>query len=143
MREIIVNITSNIHLAMKDSLDTKVSKICAKCKQSKSHKLEQTFLNPPTIVIIVINRFDNNNRKLNNVIIESINLDSYQANLKAFIQHFGTTQNGNYTSVIKKGNTWYHSNDNQIIGTANLNQEIKDDYILFYKFIVCCLCVVC
>ncbi len=62
--------------------------------------------------MIIINRFDNN-RKLNNVmcITESINIDSYQANLKAFIQHYGTTQNGHYTSVIKKGSTSYHCND--------------------------------
>ncbi len=35
MHEIIVNIKSNIHLAIKDSLETKVSKVCTKCKQSK------------------------------------------------------------------------------------------------------------
>ncbi len=84
--------------------------------------------------MIIINRFDNNNRKINNVmfITESINIDSYQANLKAFIQHYGTTQNGYYTSVTKKGGTRYHCNDNQIRET-NLNQEINDAYILFYK----------
>ncbi len=84
--------------------------------------------------MIIINRFDNN-RKLNNVmcITESISIDSYQANLKAFIQHYGTTQNGHYTSVIKKGSTWYHCNDKQIKET-NLNQEINEAYILFYKF---------
>ncbi len=117
MHEIIVNITSNIHLAMKDSLDTKVSKICAKCKQSKRHKLKQTFATFPKIrMVIIINRFDNNNRKLNNVmcITESINIDSHQANLKAFIQHYGTTQNGHFTSTVKKGNTLYRCNDNQI-----------------------------
>ncbi len=42
-------------------------------------------------------------------------------------------QNGQYTSTIKKGNTWYHCNDSQIKET-NLNQEINDAYILFYKF---------
>ncbi len=61
-------------------------------------------------------------------ITESINIDSHQANLKAFIQHYG-----HYTSTIKKGNTWYHCNDSQIKET-NLNQEINDAYILFYKF---------
>ncbi len=63
----------------------------------------------------------------------SINIDSYQANLKTFNQHYGTTHNGHYISVIKKGGTWYHCNDNQIKET-NLKQEIKDAYILFYKF---------
>ncbi len=32
-------------------------------------------------------------------ITESINIDSYQANLEAFIQHYRATQNGHYTSV--------------------------------------------
>ncbi len=107
MHEIIVNIKRNIHLAIKDSLETKVSEICTKCKQSKCHKLNQTF-SSPQILMVIINRFDNNNnRKLNNVmcIIYSINIDSHQANLKAFIQHYGTTQNRHYTSTIKKGNT--------------------------------------
>ncbi len=86
--------------------------------------------------MVIINRFDNNNRKLNNVmcITESININSHQANLKAFIQHYGTTQNGHYTSTIKKGNTWYQCNDSQI-KEINLNQEINDAYILFYKSI--------
>ncbi len=61
----------------------------------------------------------------------------HQANLnlilKAFIQHYETTQNVHYTSTIKKSNTWYHCNDNQIKET-NLNQEINDAYIPFYKF---------
>ncbi len=61
MHELIVNIRSNIHLAIKDSRDKKVSKICAKCKQSKRHKLKQTFSNSPKILMIIINRFDNNN----------------------------------------------------------------------------------
>ncbi len=43
------------------------------------------------------------------------------------------TQNGHYTSVIEKDNTWYHCNDNQIKETI-LNKEIMDAYILFYKF---------
>ncbi len=30
-------------------------------------------------------------------ITESINTDSYQVKLKAFIQHYGTIQNGHYT----------------------------------------------
>ncbi len=43
MHKIIVNIKSNIHLAIKNSLETKVSKMCTKCKQSKCHKLKQIF----------------------------------------------------------------------------------------------------
>ncbi len=31
------------------------------------------------------------------------------------------------------GDTWYHCSDNQLKKT-NLNQEINDAYILFYKF---------
>ncbi len=70
MHTIIVNIRSNIHLAINDSLYTKVSKICAKCKQSKCHQLKQTFSTPtpsPKILMIIINRFDNNNGNLNDV----------------------------------------------------------------------------
>ncbi len=85
MYNIIVKIRSNTHLAIKDSLDTKFSKICAKCKQSKSHKLKQTFLNPQKLLMVIINRFNNNNRQLNNVlcITESIHIDSYKDNNKS------------------------------------------------------------
>ncbi len=77
-------------------------------------QIKQTFSDTPEILMIIINIFDNSNKKLNNVvrITESINIDSYQTNLKAFIEHYGTTQNEQYTSVIKKGNIWYHCNDN-------------------------------
>ncbi len=76
MYEIIVNNGNNIYLAIKDSIDSKVNNIC---KQSKSYKLKQTFSNPHKIIMIIINRFDNNNRKVNNVmcITESINIYSY------------------------------------------------------------------
>ncbi len=58
----------------------------------------QTFSTPPPplplkkrkkTLMIIINRFDNNNRKINNVmcITKAINIDSYQADLKVFIQH--------------------------------------------------------
>ncbi len=69
--------------------------------------------------MIIINRFDNNNRKLNNImcITESINIDSYQANLKAFNQQYGTTQNGHYASVIKTGGTWFRCNYNILNNT--------------------------
>ncbi len=35
-------------------------------------------------------------------ITESINIDSYQANLKAFIQHDGTTQNGHSLQLLTR-----------------------------------------
>ncbi len=63
----------------------------------------------------------------------SNNIDNYQAFLKAFIQHYGTTLNALYTSVIKKYNTLYHCNDNQIMET-NLNQEINHAYIKYINF---------
>ncbi len=63
-------------------------------------------------------------------ITESINIDSHQANLKAFIQHYKTTQNGHYTSTIKKGTTVMSQ-----IKETKLNQEINDAYILFYMLI--------
>ncbi len=68
-------------------------------------KCKTTYSSTMHKIIVNISRFDNNNRKLNNVmsITESINIDNYQANLKAFIQHYGTPQNGYYNSVIKKG----------------------------------------
>ncbi len=85
--------------------------------------------------MIIINRFHKSNSKLNNVmcITESINIDSYQANLKVFIQYFRTTQNRHYTSVTKKGSTYYHCNNNQIKET-NLTHQINHAYIIFYKF---------
>ncbi len=49
MPEIIVNIKSNIHLAIKDSLNTKICNICIKCKENKCHKLKQTFSTPPPL----------------------------------------------------------------------------------------------
>ncbi len=74
--------------------------------------------------MIIINRFDNNT-KLNNAmcILESVKIHSYQTNLKTSIHHYVTTQNGHYTSVIKKGHSWYHCYNNQIRDTK-LDLEI-------------------
>ncbi len=86
--------------------------------------------------MIIIDIFDNNNRKLNNIICisESINIDNNQAILKACIQHVDSTVNGHYTSVIRIGHTWYHCNHNTIRATK-LDQDFKDAYIPFYKFL--------
>ncbi len=85
------NIVSWIFLVISSWVLT-ASNICAYYKQSKSHKLKQTFSNPPKIITTIINIFDNNNRELINVmcISESINIDSYQTNLKAFILQYDT-----------------------------------------------------
>lgn len=40
IQEVIVNIISNAHLAIQDSLDSKIIKISAKLKQNASHKLK-------------------------------------------------------------------------------------------------------
>ncbi len=87
IQELIVNIRSNIHLTILDSLDSMIIKICTKYKQNKSHKLNQTFSNPQQILMIIINGCDNNIRKLHKVmcISDAIKMDRYQANLKAAI----------------------------------------------------------
>ncbi len=133
MHKIIINIRGIIHLAIKDSIETKVSNICAKCMQDKS----QTFSNRPKILMIIINRFDNNNRKLENVmcITESINIDRYQANLKAFIQHCGNTHNVHYTAVIKKGNTCYICNDKHIKKTKSKPRNQRCLHSILYILI--------
>ncbi len=80
IQELVVNLRSNIHSAIQDYLNSKVIKICPKCKQNKSHKLMQRLSSRLKIIMININRFDKNNRKLNNVICisELMNINRYQ-----------------------------------------------------------------
>jgi len=91
--------------------------------------------NLPNILIVVFNRFDNYNNKLNHIVdspIENINLNKYIYDndkdndneyiydLTSIIYHFGDCMSGHYTCAIKKNNEFYNINDQHIRVAKNI-----------------------
>ena len=95
------------------------------------------FWNLPNILIVVFNRFDNYNNKLNHIVdspIENINLNKYIHynhndndndneyiyDLTSIIYHYGDCTSGHYTCAVKKNNIFYNINDQHIRPAKNI-----------------------
>ena len=96
----------------------------------------------PKILIICLNRFDNNNNKLNtHISFDSIlNLKKYTVlkdnskyELYSICNHYGITNGGHYTSVCKKNNKWYEYDDAKVLLIDEKNIFTENAYCLFYK----------
>lgn len=100
-------------------------------KQIKIHKL-------PLILCFTLNRFNNNNTKINtNINIPEI-LDMFEYTnsnskyeLYSICNHYGDVHGGHYTALCKKNNSWYEFDDNSIYKVDTLN--VSNAYCLYYK----------
>ena len=100
-------------------------------KQIIIHKL-------PRILCFTLNRFNNNNTKINtNIDIPEI-LDMFEYTkinskyeLYSICNHYGDVHGGHYTALCKKNNVWYEFDDNSIYKVDTLN--MSNAYCLFYK----------
>jgi hypothetical protein len=124
---------------------------CDKCNNSGCSK-SLNLWSLPNYLIIQFKRFDNNGKKINNLIdfpIDDLDLtqyvlskkndpNNYIYNLYAINYHNGDIQNGHYwTSVRNIDNNWYILNDGHV-SKYNNNSDMKmnlvtaDAYLLFY-----------
>lgn len=99
----------------------------------------------PKILIIIIKRFNNSNRKDQRLVsfpIESLDLrkyvvgyfkESYQYDLYGVCNHSGGTQGGHYTATIKNNNQWYHYDDANVEKILYSKIISPKAYCLFYK----------
>ena len=93
----------------------------------------------PKIMIIIFNRFNNNNYKINTLIDfpEDLDLSKYNNNTKlgyelySICNHYGSCGGGHYTSYCKNNNKWYEFNDNSVKLVSDINKN--NAYCLFYK----------
>lgn len=98
----------------------------------------------PKILIICLNRFDNQNIKINtNVLFEKkLNLRKYsvlnkkvQYKLYSICNHYGITSGGHYTCICCKNDIWYEFNDSKVVKIEEKNVFTKNAYCLFYEIV--------
>lgn len=102
------------------------------------------FWNLPNVLIIVLKRYDNFNRKINSLVTtdEIINLSKYVCgyNPESYIyelfgvgNHSGNSRGGHYTANIKYSDgNWYNINDT-LINKMNNNIITPYTYCFFYR----------
>jgi ubiquitin carboxyl-terminal hydrolase 8 len=96
-------------------------------KKKESVKKSIKFWSLPNILIVDFKRFDNHNRKLNNIIetpltrldlskyVLGYNNKNYIYELFGICNHSGGSQGGHYTSYVKNANQkWYCFNDTSV-----------------------------
>jgi ubiquitin carboxyl-terminal hydrolase 8 len=123
-------------------IDTWKCESCDKIGCEKSNALWTI----PNYLVLTLNRFDNKNRKINDVVQFEEQLDltefiskdksdpnKYKYQLYAINCHTGNTNGGHYYSITKNldGN-WYMMNDSNITKHNNKNLVTSDAYLLFY-----------
>jgi len=115
------------------------------CKESAKKNL--TFWSFPTILVIDLKRFNNQNRKNQNLItfplenldlskyVSGYNKDKYVYDLYAVCNHSGNVLGGHYTSFVKNANgKWYHYNDTSVSEIGMETQIITPKaYCFFYR----------
>jgi ubiquitin C-terminal hydrolase len=69
----------------------------------------------PNLLFIVFKRFDNDGKKNNKMIHIPFNfkMSNLQYTLLSVCNHYGNTQNGHYTSIVRTDN-WYEINDDSV-----------------------------
>ena len=105
---------------------------CEHCNK-KSIARRKTQINKwPKDLIIILKRFDNKLRKLNNDIDIPFNW-RHNYELKGFILHSGGLSSGHYVYYGEKDSNWYLFNDSSINIINNIKEILKKSYILHYK----------
>lgn len=93
----------------------------------------------PSVLIINLKRFNNNNMKINLEIEipEIIDISKYTRNsnvrysLKCISKHFGSTKSGHYISECLYNNNWYNCNDSSVNNIQNYTSN--SSYCLFFS----------
>jgi ubiquitin C-terminal hydrolase len=105
------------------------------------------FWTLPKILMITLNRFDNNSNKINTLVefdLHDLDMSKYYKGestkvsyeLICVCNHEGSSINeGHYTVSIKhENNIWYMYNDNIVVGISNINDIVTNNvYILVYR----------
>jgi len=103
------------------------------------------FWNFPEILILNLNRFNNNNQKINTLVnldINKINLSNYVLgyNKESFIyeifgicNHSGNCFGGHYYSYIKNNNKWFNFNDTNVSEISESKLITNKAYMFFFK----------
>ena len=116
-----------------------------KTKQNQDVIKKLSFWSCPNILIINLNRFNNNNRKIRTLVdfplenldmskyVKGYNKNTYKYNLYAVANHTGSAGGGHYYAYIKNGDSWYNFNDTQVTKLTTRHKIVTSNvYLLFY-----------
>jgi ubiquitin C-terminal hydrolase len=108
---------------------------CDNCKKKGNCKKITKWIEYPNYLVIILNRFNNNNTKNKKHIQmnEMYMLNNKEYNYCCSVHHFGETVGGHYMSVVKNNETYYVFDDSSIGYTNSDNvYNSNTSYILFY-----------
>ena len=104
------------------------------------------FWSLPNILIVDFKRFDNSNKKLNNIITTPLlgldltnyvigyNKDKYIYELFGICNHNGECLGGHYSAFVKNSNQkWYHFNDTNVTEISESQLITSKGYCYFYR----------
>lgn len=105
------------------------------------------FWSLPNILVIILKRFNSNNKKNQKLVNFTINnydlskyvigykKDEYVYDLYGIANHSGSVLGGHYTAYVKNANhKWYHFNDTSVTEINEINSIITSKaYCLFYR----------
>lgn len=109
---------------------------CKKCRCEWRSVILEDF-SYSEIMILHLNRYTNNGRKLENPIrvLEKVTLLGQPYTLFAVCSHEGNLRNGHFWSYVKSKDTWYLCNDTEILSLEHPFKQMNPEqvYILFFK----------
>ena len=120
---------------------------CYKCQKKSQHKKEIKMSRPPEILILSLQRINQNTQKKLKYIVkypEILDISEFTDHecgfdkeciyhLFAIIEHYGSINSGHYYSLIKIGDKdWFEFNDSKVKNIETISDESEYVYALFY-----------
>ena len=99
-------------------------------------KKKISIIKYPKILILCLNRFNNNNDKINTFVDvqEYLELeDKHHYELYGICNHMGGSGGGHYTAYCKNNENWYKFNDNVVTKINDDNIISSSCYCVFYR----------
>ena len=117
--DVIPQRNSDVSQLLADSFQSSLTKACCRCNKDTVHFEDSDIQHSPSILVIVIKRFNFTNSATKNhdkIKIENrITINHAEFDFLASVQHFGmNTSSGHYTSIVKYGNEYFQCNDSNI-----------------------------
>ena len=123
---------------------------CEHCSQKTTGLKKLDLWRLPSILIIHLKRFVEDPKygvwtKLDTFVdypVDSFDLSPFTLGVENFSKyelfavsnHFGSTDSGHYTAFCKRGEKWYHFDDELTTPIEKLKDLVtKDSYLLFYR----------
>lgn len=127
---------ASINHMLESDMCSKLTKRCTRCLLNNPHEKSSTFIQPPQILSVVINRFDQTSKIHKNTYKISLDrnmlVDGSEYHLIGSIHHHGNTfTSGHYTCNIFYGESAYTCNDNHIL-PLNCIEPSETIYMVFY-----------